>query len=203
MLGAIGQEITVLFKVADAEGIVRGEITCAIRKWKRSQAKVGNTYATPRGHVVVTSVDVLPLVEVREADLEAAGFASIDDLARFGVEPSDDVHLVRFEATDPPDVPDRGAEDDLSVDDVADLDRRLARMDDSRPEPWTRRVLDHLATAPGTRSADLAAELGIEQQRLKPDVRRLKRLGLTRSLEKGYELSPRGRAYLERRPNRA
>ena len=31
----------------------------------------------------------------------------------------------------------------------------------------------------------------------KRDVRKLKELGLTRSLEVGYELSPRGRAYLD------
>lgn len=187
-----------LFKVADAEAIARGEITCTIRKWKRSQARAGKTYATPRGHILVTSIDVLPLVAVREADLRAAGFASIDELARFGVEPRDEVHLVRFERTDPPDERDPGAEGEPSVDDLAALDRRLARMDDGRPEPWTRRVLEHLGAAPGTRSADLAADLGIEQQRLKSDIRRLKRLGLTRSLETGYELSPRGRAYLER-----
>jgi hypothetical protein len=32
---------------------------------------------------------------------------------------------------------------------------------------------------------------------LKTDVRKLKALGLTLSLEVGYELSPRGRAFLE------
>jgi len=45
---------------------------------------------------------------------------------------------------------------------------------------------------------DLAASLGRETLPFKRDVRRLKELGLTHSLEVGYRLSPRGRAYLDR-----
>ena len=37
----------------------------------------------------------------------------------------------------------------------------------------------------------------METKRYKTDVRKLKELGLTESLEVGYRLSPRGRAYLE------
>lgn len=188
-----------LFKVDQADAIARGEITCTIRKWKRAQARAGATYATPRGHILVTSVDVQPLRDVSAADLTAAGFASIDELARFGVAPTDEVHVVRFQATDPPDAPDPGADVDLDAADVVELERRLARMDRGRPTPWTHRVLEHVAASPGTRSADLAVDLGTEQHQLKSDIRRLKRLGLTRSLETGYELSPRGRAYLDRR----
>ncbi len=43
---------------------------------------------------------------------------------------------------------------------------------------------------------DPAAELGRERDPFKIDVRKLKNLGLTLSLETGYRLSPRGRAYL-------
>jgi hypothetical protein len=39
----------------------------------------------------------------------------------------------------------------------------------------------------------LARGLGRETRAFKADVRRLKELGLTVSLEVGYELSPRGR----------
>ena len=45
---------------------------------------------------------------------------------------------------------------------------------------------------------DLAASFGRETAPFKRDVRKLKELGLTISLEVGYELSPRGRAYLEK-----
>ena len=46
------------------------------------------------------------------------------------------------------------------------------------------------------RAADLAPELGLERLPFKARVRRLKELGLTESLERGYRLSPRGAAYL-------
>jgi predicted DNA-binding transcriptional regulator YafY len=48
------------------------------------------------------------------------------------------------------------------------------------------------------RAAELAAELGLETQPFKRDVRKLKELGLTESLEVGYRLSPRGAAFLAR-----
>ena len=48
------------------------------------------------------------------------------------------------------------------------------------------------------RAADLAPLLGRERLPFKRDVRKLKELGLTESLEVGYRLSPRGRAVLDR-----
>jgi hypothetical protein len=51
---------------------------------------------------------------------------------------------------------------------------------------------------PQVRAADLAAAAGRERLAFKADVRKLKELGRTQSLEVGYRLSPRGRALLER-----
>ncbi len=47
------------------------------------------------------------------------------------------------------------------------------------------------------RAGDLAASFGRETALFKLDVRKLKALGLTLSLTVGYELSPRGQAYLD------
>ena len=47
------------------------------------------------------------------------------------------------------------------------------------------------------RAPDLAAQVGRETGEFKRDVRKLKELGLTISLEVGYRLSPRGQAYLQ------
>ena len=57
-------------------------------------------------------------------------------------------------------------------------------------------MLRLIAERPGVRAPDLAAALGRETLPFKRDVRKLKELGLTNSLTVGYELSPRGRAYL-------
>jgi hypothetical protein len=54
------------------------------------------------------------------------------------------------------------------------------------------------------RAAELAAAVGRDRHRFKLDVRKLKELGLTESLEVGYRLSPRGRAlclFKQRVPN--
>ena len=92
------------------------------------------------------------------------------------------------------------ADDRLGDADVAEIDRRLARLDAASAHgPWTGAVLDAIAHRPAVRAGDLAADFGRELQPFKTDVRKLKNLGLTMSLEVGYELSPRGRAYLRRR----
>jgi predicted DNA-binding transcriptional regulator YafY len=58
-------------------------------------------------------------------------------------------------------------------------------------------VLALIAEHPEVRAPDLAARLGLETLVFQRDVRTLKELGLTHSLEVGYELSPRGSAYLD------
>lgn len=80
---------------------------------------------------------------------------------------------------------------------------RLERFDRASTHgPWTHAVLHAIATHPGVRAADLARGFGRETQPFKVDVRKLKNLGLTLSLEVGYELSPRGESYLGRSPTR-
>src|SRR5205823_12671739 len=87
----------------------------------------------------------------------------------------------------------------LTDDDAAEITRRLERLDNASSHgPWTRETLRMIADRPAVRAPDLAASVGRETQPFKIDVRKLKNLGLTISLEKGYRLSPRGIAYLQR-----
>ncbi|MCA9567852.1 MAG: MarR family transcriptional regulator, partial [Myxococcales bacterium] len=62
--------------------------------------------------------------------------------------------------------------------------------------PWTRRALAAIARQPGTRAADLATQLQLDTATFKRRIRQLKALGLTISLDTGYQLSPRGEAVL-------
>lgn len=64
--------------------------------------------------------------------------------------------------------------------------------------PWTAAALDLIARSPRTAASRLARVLRRETRSLKADVVKLKKLGLTQSLEVGYELTPRGRAFLKR-----
>ena len=87
----------------------------------------------------------------------------------------------------------------LSPADLAGLRVRLARMDQGSPHgPWTDATLRAIAARPATVSTTLAADLGVERMWLKTQIRKLKALGLTESLEVGYRLSPRGQAWLRR-----
>ena len=74
---------------------------------------------------------------------------------------------------------------------------RLDRLDRTSVHgPWTRATLRIIAARPGVVSTDLAAELGRDRPSFKLDVRKLKRLGLTYSLERGYRVTPKGEAVL-------
>lgn len=87
-------------------------------------------------------------------------------------------------------------ESEAELEEVLD---RLRRYDESsRWGPWTIRVLQAIADAPGTPAADLADGFGREKRLFKTDVRKLKELGLTESLNPGYQLSPRGESLLRR-----
>ena len=74
---------------------------------------------------------------------------------------------------------------------------RLGRLDTATADgPWTRRALEAIRDCPGQRAADLCRAVGQERLPFKVNVRKLKALGLTESLEVGYRLSPRGAALL-------
>jgi hypothetical protein len=63
-------------------------------------------------------------------------------------------------------------------------------------EPWTAATLALIEEHPRVVASRLAKMVGRETAPFKVDVRKLKKLGLTQSFEIGYEISPRGRAYL-------
>ncbi|MGE5596942.1 MAG: hypothetical protein ACM3S1_13025 [Hyphomicrobiales bacterium] len=184
-----------LFPRETLDGIVAGRVTAAFRRWKRPRVRVGSRLRTAVGVVEVTSLDAVAL-PLSDADAREAGAASLDDLAWLAKGEGDVYRVgVRFAGADPRIALREQAE--LSADDIAELRARLARMDAaSASGPWTRDVLRLIAERPAARAPDLAASLGRETPPFKRDVRKLKELGLTESLEVGYRLSPRGRALL-------
>jgi hypothetical protein len=62
--------------------------------------------------------------------------------------------------------------------------------------PWTVRTLELIDEHPGLRAADLCRLARQDKDQFKLNVRKLKALGLTESLEIGYRLSPRGSAFV-------
>ena len=189
------------FEARLQRGLVDGTISVCFRRWRRCQVVAGRRYRSPIGLVAVDAVDVLPGDDaITPEDARAAGYTDVADAVADLRPPSDDttlyrVRLRRIDEPDPRSV--LAADDALTVEDRAELDRRLARLDrTSKLGPWTRTVLELIDARPEVRAADLAASLGRERAPFKLDVRKLKALGLTISLEVGYRLSPRGEAYL-------
>lgn len=181
------------------DGIESGAITLTFRRWKRPQVVAGNTYRTAAGRVVVEAIDVVDPDRITNAHAKRAGFASRAELtAELRGTPDIPTYRIRLHAAPGPDPRAVLAQTgELSADDFADLCRRLERLDRARARgPWTTDVLQTIAARPAVRAADLAASFGRETQPFKLDVRKLKNLGLTLSLEVGYRLSARGEAYL-------
>ena len=192
-----------LFQKAFHEGLVSGRITLTFRRWAKPHVKPGGRY---RCHPIgVLQVDaVAPTTEraISEADATRAGFATKKELlaylAAFPAKPGTTLFRVELHHAGDGDRVDLALEDDLSPDDVAAIMAKLAKLDAKRP--WSEETLAIIARRPRTAASKLAAELGRETLPFKVDVRKLKRLGLTMAFEVGYELSPRGKAYLAARP---
>lgn len=147
----------------------------------------------------ITAVDIVSEAEIDDRQARAAGYESAAALvADLRGTPGDPVYRIAFSPVDEPDPRSVLAQSSaLSVDDRAEIARRLARLDGASSfGPWTAATLACIEAHPARRSDELAALLGRERAALKVDIRKLKNLGLTLSLERGYRLSPRGEAWL-------
>ncbi len=184
------------------DAIAAGEVTMLFRRWDRPRVRVGGTHRTAVGVLEVLAVEPVAASRLTAADARGAGFPTVAALraAQTGSAQTGSGRLyritVRLAGEDPRIALRASAE--LSVDDRAAIAARLARLDSaSRTGPWTTTVLALIAANEGVRAPDLAAALDRETQPFKRDVRKLKELGLTESLEVGYRISPRGRAYID------
>ena len=155
------------------------------------------------GLALVTAVRIVDPVSITDADATSAGFPSpaalLADLTGPAALPVYRIQLHALAEADPRDV--LSQTPSLTPEEVDELQRRLDRLDRSSAHgAWTRDTLTAIARSPAVRAADLATQLGWNDlHAFKLHVRKLKDLGLTISLPVGYELSPRGAAYLEAR----
>jgi len=67
----------------------------------------------------------------------------------------------------------------------------------SKMKGWPLRILEAVNKEPGLPAIQHAKKLGYEKMWFKLRVRKLKNLGLTISLDRGYKISPRGKVFLE------
>ena len=183
-----------LFKAPVLAAIAEGKVDLAFRRWRKPTVKAGGTLTTPVGVLAIDAIAVVAPETISDADAVRAGYADAAE-ALAALEGEAPVHRIAFRLIG--EDPRRALRLDVSSAALDEIETRLARLD--ARGPWTAAVLELIAAHPGVRAPDLAARLGRETLAFKIDVRKLKALGLTESLEVGYRLSPRGQALRTRR----
>jgi hypothetical protein len=197
----------VLFSIDAHPGVASGDITVTFRRWTRAQVKVGGHYKVGSAVLEVDRVSQLLVRDISDDDIARTGevdrAALHKRLSKGTKQPARDDEVVWRIEFHPTGLTDSrtllAASDDLTAEDIETIQRSLDRLDRAAPYgPWTRGVLALIDERPGVVSTELAAARGMDRPAFKLDVRKLKKLGLTESLEVGYRLSPRGRAFLSR-----
>ena len=182
------------------DGVRDGTITLAFRRWRRPTVRTGGTLLTGAGQLEIESVEPIAIERITAGDARRAGYASRDALvAELNERADGDVYRIAFGALRAdPRIELRATTPNES--DLEDLRIRLDRIDErSDVGAWTRPVLELIRDNPGLRAAELCVLAGQPKLDFKTNVRKLKALGLTESLEVGYRLAPRGEAFLRSR----
>jgi biotin operon repressor len=185
-----------LLRRDELEAIAEGRVTVALRRWRRPTVRTGGTLLTAIGQLSIISVECIDAITLQDA--RAAGFATLE-AAHAALGDREGVLYriaLRLIGPDPRIALQQG--DTLDAIERAEITARLARLDAAQVYPWTAQTLTVIADNPERPARELARLLGRERDALKADIRKLKALGLTVSLETGYRLSPRGRAYLDK-----
>jgi len=182
-----------------AQGVRDGSVTLAFRRWKKQDVEPGRRFTTAAGMVRVESVEVVDADAITDEEAQQAGWPDAARL-RKRLDPDESLPTYRVRLVWDGEDPRIALREDaaLTDDDVAQLDARLARLDRAASRAWTIETLILIRDHPQRRAPDLAEMHSRETKPFKLDVRKLKALGLTRSFAVGYEISPRGLAYLDR-----
>jgi len=183
-----------LLKVITLKAIVAGDVSLVFRRWKRPGVKTGTRLRTAVGELLVESVDAIEFDAISVAEAANAGW-SLPDLREELSRREGTVYRIAVSYAGPDARDALREKTDLSDTESADLRKRLQRMD--KNGAWTQAALLAIRERSATRAPDLAEEAGVEVKLFKRRIRRLKELGLTRSLKVGYELSPRGEVVLD------
>lgn len=187
-----------LFRQDSLDGIREGRITLAFRRWRRPTVRTGGTLLLPIGQLQIA--EVRPIVEddITDDDARRAGYASRQALREeLAGRTEGTLYRIELGALGPDPRIALRMRGSLNDGELAALSGKLKTLDTKAPGgPWTHRVLQLIRDNPAVRAGDLCKAVQMERLPFKANVRKLKALGLTESLEVGYRLSPRGEALL-------
>ena len=185
-----------LFKRAMLDRIEKGEVTLAFRRWKRPTVQAEGRLRTAIGVLRIGKVERIDDEAIDAKDAVSAGCAD-QDAARISLaNHGGDIYRVEI----------IGIEPDARVTLRENVNPEEAELTMIRtflegPNGTARylRILEAVGKDAARPAGEIASRLGLEKETFKRDVRKLKELGLTESLDVGYRLSPRGQAALRDR----
>ncbi len=187
-----------LFRKAELQAILSGEVDLAFRRWRRPTVKAGGRLTTPIGILAIDAVVAIDEADIGDADAVRAGFANREALLAGLARREGTLYRISFRLDGPDPRVQLAEQAEIEPQEAHQIAARLGRFDRaSRNGPWTRSTLEAIEAAPGSPARLLADGAQRPLAAFKRDVRKLKSLGLTESLKLGYRPSPRGKAYLE------
>lgn len=187
-----------LFKKDILDRIAAKRVTVAFRRWKKPTVKPGGTLMTAAGLIAIDGISKTTLAKISDADLKRAGYASRSALLKELVKhPGGDVYRIAFHL--------KGADPRIALREDGKLTKTetktilaaMKNLDQAGGHgPWTTALLRLVDKYPARRAGDLAASQRRDVIAFKRELRKLKELGLTETLEIGFRISPRGRTVL-------
>lgn len=187
-----------LFKQRTLEKIARAEVTVAFRRWRRPTVRSGGRLRTPVGELAIDVVVATTLEQITEGQALAAGFSGREEAVRVLEAGDGELYRIEFRRLGADSRAALAHDDDLDDEAMAAIRAALERLERRSESGWTLGCLRLIHEHPGTSASVLAERIGMDKVVFKRRVRQLKELGLTQSLEVGYRLSPRGRAFVSR-----
>lgn len=188
-----------LFKSKHLLGIKSGKIDLAFRRWKKALVKKGSLQKTAIGLVRIDDIHAVDESKVCEADAIQAGFPNREELLDSLGDNTGMIFRIHvsFHGDDPR--IELRAKTELTETEFLKLQNKVSRLDQfSTYGPWTKKVLLTIKAHPSVRAVEIAKLTSFEKDWLKINIRKLKNLGLTISHEIGYEVSARGKVFLEK-----
>jgi len=186
-----------LLKNEILEKIMAGKVSLVFRRWKRPTVKTGGTLKTRKGVLAIKKVETIPFSKITDVDAKKAGFADVKQLKPMLSDRDGEIYkvTVKYAGEDPRVALRKSTR--ISGSELEEIRKKLERWDHSKVfGKWTITYLKMIRDQPNTHAQILADSVGLEKNRFKANVRKLKELGFTESLRPGYKLSPRGEKVL-------
>lgn len=101
-MGLGGQVDPMMFTKRLRGPVVRGEVTCSVRIWRRAHVKVGGRYPLGDGAIEVTALREISLPDITPELARRSGFLGVIDLLKVAKHGAGErVYLVEFEYRPP------------------------------------------------------------------------------------------------------